>query len=104
MNRAEEDEMIHMQVKGFGVRGKVMGMMIYDGLSYMKLDHHESILPENVWINGSPLELNRRYRIGTIDMFTFGHLYPTIHQVTEKEFYLPKFLRDLLQWALTTGN
>jgi len=103
MNRAEEEDMTHMKVKGFGFRGKVMGMMIYDGLAYLKLDHHDSILPENVWINGSPLDLNRRYRIGTIDMFTFGHLYPTIHQVTEKEFYLPKFLRDLLQWALTTG-
>jgi 2',3'-cyclic-nucleotide 2'-phosphodiesterase (5'-nucleotidase family) len=104
INRADEKEMIHMQVKGFGFRGKVMGMMIYDGLSYTKPNNQSPVLQENVWINGYPLELDRRYRIGTIDMFTFGHLYPTIHQVKEKEFYLPKFLRDLLQWALSTGK
>lgn len=52
--------------------------MIYDGLEV--IPHTipgNKILLEDVLINGESLELDRIYTVGTIDMFTFGYLYPS---------------------------
>ncbi|HHU18716.1 MAG TPA: bifunctional metallophosphatase/5'-nucleotidase [Bacilli bacterium] len=87
-----------IQVKGYGFRGKVMGVLVYAGLG--KEDHENKQFIDQLIINGQPLDLNQSYRLATADMFTFEHLSPQISRAQVKEFYLPEFMRDLLRRTL----
>ncbi|HBI04179.1 MAG TPA: metallophosphoesterase, partial [Paenibacillaceae bacterium] len=55
-----------------------------------------------IWVGDERLQENRNYTIGTIDMFTFGVVFPTFKQGKDIRFYFPEFLRDVLQKEL--GN
>ncbi|WP_306474131.1 bifunctional metallophosphatase/5'-nucleotidase [Bacillus pseudomycoides] len=101
--KARRSNMEQLEVKGLGFRGKVMGKMIYDGLE-VTLDTipGNKILLEDVLINGESLELERIYTVGTIDMFTFGYLYPELSTLSEKQYYMPELLRDVLTEMLIT--
>ncbi|MCZ8513457.1 bifunctional UDP-sugar hydrolase/5'-nucleotidase [Paenibacillus filicis] len=84
-------------IYGFGFRGKVLGTLCVDGLTV----EYDPAGPElgkirSVLVGDRPLELEASYKIGTIDMFTFGIGYMSISQGTEVEYYLPEFLRDVL--------
>lgn len=92
VKKASLPEVIHQEVKGFGFRGTYMGRMVYDGLT---------IVGDSIFINGEPLQLDRTYIVGTIDMFTFGKFYPEIRDAEDKEFYMSKFIRDILAWRLS---
>lgn len=99
--QANTEELKHLQIKGLGFRGKLMGQMVYDGLELETetladgLEHIHSII-----INGEELDTNRVYAVATIDMFTFGNLYPEIRRAENKQYYLPEFLRNVLEWKL----
>ncbi|MBO9130712.1 bifunctional metallophosphatase/5'-nucleotidase [Bacillus sp. 165] len=99
--KARKREMEHMELKGFGFRGKVVGKMVFDGVEVIPdtIQGNKKLL-EEVYINGEPLELERQYVLGTIDMFTFGYLYPELAVIKEKEYYLPELLRDILKGKL----
>nr|WP_255259955.1 MULTISPECIES: bifunctional UDP-sugar hydrolase/5'-nucleotidase [unclassified Bacillus (in: firmicutes)] len=103
--KARRPNMEQLEVKGLGFRGKVMGKMIYDGLEVIpdKIPGNK-ILLEDVLINGESLELERIYTVGTIDMFTFGYLYPELSTLSEKQYYMPELLRDVLMEMLITHN
>ncbi|PEB51215.1 bifunctional metallophosphatase/5'-nucleotidase [Bacillus pseudomycoides] len=101
--KASRPHMEQLEVKGFGFRGKVMGKMIYDGVEVIPdTIPGNKMLLEEVIINGEPLELNRIYTVGTIDMFTFGYLYPELSTISEKQYYMPELLRDVLTEMLIT--
>lgn len=87
-----------LEVKGLGFRGKVMGKMIYEGVEVIPdtIPGNKLLLKE-VLINGEPLEPERLYSVGTIDMFTFGYIYPELTTVQEKHYFMPELLRDVLQ-------
>ncbi|WP_246945668.1 bifunctional metallophosphatase/5'-nucleotidase [Bacillus pinisoli] len=99
--QAATPRMEHLKMKGFGFRGKVLGRMVYSGVIVEttilddQLPHVHSIL-----INNQPIDPDRNYIVATLDMFTFGNLYPEISHAKEKEYYLPEMLRDILQWKL----
>ncbi|WP_341413862.1 bifunctional UDP-sugar hydrolase/5'-nucleotidase [Paenibacillus filicis] len=84
-------------IYGFGFRGKVLGSLAVDG---MRVEYDPEAPPyakvASVQIGGHPLETDRRYLVGTLDMFTFGTGYLSIGQGTGAEFYLPEFIRDVL--------
>ncbi|MBM6618866.1 bifunctional metallophosphatase/5'-nucleotidase [Bacillus suaedaesalsae] len=98
---AATPEMEQLQMKGFGFRGKVIGKMIYDGVDIETetledgKQHVTTIL-----INGEPINPKQEYRVATLDMFTFGSLFPEISHAPNKSYYLPEMLRDLLKWRL----
>ncbi len=99
--QAHTEKMKHLEVRGFGFRGKVMGQMVYDGVELeMETMSDGSEHIRHILINGKELEHDRKYAVATIDMFTFGHLYPEIHRAPQKMYYMPEFLRDLLAWKL----
>lgn len=99
--QAATSRMEQLQMKGFGFRGKVLGRMIYDGVEYKTVTLEDGLIHvREIMIHGKPLHPNRDYSIGTIDMFTFGRLYPEISNSKEKHYYLPEMLRDVLQWKL----
>ncbi|MBA2871472.1 2',3'-cyclic-nucleotide 2'-phosphodiesterase (5'-nucleotidase family) [Anoxybacillus calidus] len=100
--QAATERMKTLQIKGLGFRGKIMGQMAYEGvqLETERLsDGLEHI--EHIFINGEPLDLEKTYAVATIDMFTFGNLYPEIRRAERKEYYMPEFLRDVLAWKLS---
>ncbi|THE09887.1 bifunctional metallophosphatase/5'-nucleotidase [Bacillus timonensis] len=101
--QANTKEMESLRIKGLGFRGKVMGKMVYDGveLETTKLsdgvDHITTIK-----INGEELEPDKLYSVATIDMYTFGLLFPVIRDAKDKKYYMPEFLRDLLAEKIKT--
>ncbi|MEI4801375.1 bifunctional UDP-sugar hydrolase/5'-nucleotidase [Bacillus sp. FJAT-51639] len=101
--KARRPNMEQLEVKGLGFRGKVMGKMIYAGVEVVPdtIPGNKTLL-EDVIINGESLDLERIYTVGTIDMFTFGYLYPELAVVSEKEYYMPELLRDVLTNTLLT--
>ena len=101
--KARRPNMEQLEVKGLGFRGKVMGKMVYAGVEVIPdTIPGNKILLEDVMINGESLNLERTYTVGTIDMFTFGYLYPELAVVSEKEYYMPELLRDVLTNTLMT--
>ena len=84
-----------MQIFGLGFRGKVMGKMIYSGIDIEKRTHSFQF-----YINGEPLDLNKIYTVAVPDMFTFGQFFPSIYRAKNKQYFLPEFMRHLLEWKL----
>lgn len=98
IRQSQQQEMINYALKGFGFRGEILGYMVFGGI---EITPHSRFLNEkNVFIHGKPLDRNRLYRLATLDMFTFGHLYPSISSIGDKTYYMPEFLRDVLAWKL----
>lgn len=94
-------EVINRELRGFGFRGKVIGWLNVAGAQIQ----YDPVYPEGnrireIWIGDELLNENRNYTIGTIDMFTFGVVFPTFKQGKNIRFYFPEFLRDVLQKEL----
>ncbi|TCL47352.1 2',3'-cyclic-nucleotide 2'-phosphodiesterase (5'-nucleotidase family) [Thermolongibacillus altinsuensis] len=99
--QANTEKMKRLEIKGFGFRGKVMGQMVYDRLQIeteILSDGSEHI--RRIFVDHEPLQEQKLYAVATIDMFTFGHLYPEIYRAAKKTYYMPEMLRDLLEWKL----
>ena len=85
-------------VIGFGFRGKVLGNLSSSGLRVV----YEPGGPpggkvRQVWVGDEPLNPDKWYTVGMIDMFTFGVGYPELKNGLDFTFYLPEFLRDILE-------
>ncbi|MBM7541449.1 bifunctional metallophosphatase/5'-nucleotidase [Amphibacillus cookii] len=92
------DDFINLQVKGFGFRGKIMGCLVYSNLILeTEEDEQGSSHLVSVEIDGEPIDIDKEYKLATADMFTFGHLSPQISRATQKTFFMPEFIRDLLR-------
>ncbi|KOO47760.1 bifunctional metallophosphatase/5'-nucleotidase [Viridibacillus arvi] len=75
------------EVKGLGFRGVVMGKM----LNYQfEVDDMGQLV-----IGGHIAELEKSYKLVTLDMYTFGYFFPDFKN-TPKTYLLPQFLRDIL--------
>lgn len=84
-----------LQVKGLGFRGTIMGKFIYDKILFSNDGMNHSI-----FINHKEIDLDAVYKLAIPDMFTFGRFFPAIFRAEHKKYYLPEFLRDLLEWKL----
>ncbi|MGF3105362.1 bifunctional metallophosphatase/5'-nucleotidase [Rossellomorea sp. DUT-2] len=84
------EEWPHLQVKGLGFRGKVMGRFVYTNIQFKG---HEILIDHN------PIDPQKIYRLALPDMFTFGHFFPDLQRLGKK-YFMPEFLRDILQWKL----
>lgn len=97
IERAFTEEMRMLELKGFGFRGKVLGRMIFTGI---KVELGRGKLIERITILGKKLEKDHIYSLATLDMYTFGHLFPAVSDSVEKDYFMPEFLRDVLAWKL----
>lgn len=99
--QAFTDKMQRLELKGLGFRGKVLGQMIFDGVKVQlkTLDDGLSHVAK-IEVLGEELNPNRKYSVATLDMFTFGFLYPEISHAKDKKYYLPEMLRDVFAWKL----
>ncbi|MGM0841461.1 MAG: bifunctional metallophosphatase/5'-nucleotidase [Bacillota bacterium] len=84
------EEWPHLQVKGLGFRGKVMGRFVYTNIQFKG---HEILIDHN------PIDPQKIYKLALPDMFTFGHFFPDLQRLGKK-YFMPEFLRDILQWKL----
>ncbi|CAH0117778.1 Trifunctional nucleotide phosphoesterase protein YfkN [Paenibacillus sp. CECT 9249] len=98
-------EFTQLEIRGFGFRGKTLGTLCLDGMEIM---FHPNNAPYDkivqVTVGGEPLDAERTYNVGTIDMFTFGIGYQTLKEGTDVQYYLPEFIRDLVRMELQDGD
>lgn len=94
-------DFIDKPIRGFGFRGKVLGTLCLSGIH---VEYNQSSPPYEkivqVTINNENMESDRHYKVGTIDMFTFGAGYASLGKGLERRYYLPEFIRDILKHQL----
>lgn len=90
-------EFIEKPLKGFGFRGKALGTLCLSGV---RVEYERDAEPyhkiRSILINGEALDPDRRYDVGTIDMFTFGIGYLSLSRGKTIAYFLPEFIRDVL--------
>jgi 5'-nucleotidase len=90
-----EERWPNFPVWGLGFRGKVMGTFIYSGITIGEIDQETE-----VFIGIEKIISVKKYKVAIPDMFTFGKFFPEIANAETKEYFLPEFMRDLLEWKL----
>lgn len=94
--QAQNEEWWHLQLKGLGFRGIVVGKLLMYNL---KLDQHRQL-----FLNGQRVVPSKNYILATLDLFTFGYFFPSFKHA-KKHYYLPDFLRDIfLKYLKKLGN
>lgn len=94
--RGETKEIQELKLKGFGFRGEILGKTLYSGITY----ENDSGTVRSVLIQGKPLIEQQTYLLATLDMYTFGYLFPPIAEAKEKRYFMPEVLRDVLEFAI----
>ncbi|BBI32394.1 bifunctional metallophosphatase/5'-nucleotidase [Cohnella abietis] len=94
-------EFQQLEIRGFGFRGRVLGMLCLDGLE-VTVDPSRAPLHRitAIKVNGVALDEKKMYSVGTLDMFTFGVGYIGLKEGVDTRYFLPDFIRDILSRAL----
>ncbi|MFC7687881.1 bifunctional metallophosphatase/5'-nucleotidase [Ureibacillus sp. GCM10028918] len=85
--QAQNEQWPNFELKGLGFRGSIFGKMLTYQFSMNK--------QRELLVGGEVVELDRLYKLATLDMFTFGYFFPNF-KYAKKKYYLPLFLRDIL--------
>ncbi|MGV2621637.1 bifunctional UDP-sugar hydrolase/5'-nucleotidase [Halobacillus sp. ACCC02827] len=100
---AHTKELMETKLKGLGFRGEVIGKMVFSGVDInVRKASNGELQVTDVTFDGRPLDPDKVYRFATADTFTFGRFFPEIAYASEKKYYMPELLRDLLSEALQT--
>lgn len=87
LKEGENSDWPMLELKGLGFRGTIFGKL---------LTYHFSLNKEGqLIVNGEVANLNKVYRLATLDLFTFGYFFPSL-KLAKKKYLLPQFLRDIL--------
>lgn len=86
--QAQNDEWPNIQLKGLGFRGIVVGKLL---TYYFHVDEHRDL-----FVRGELADLNKTYKLVTLDLFTFGFFFPSFKYM-KKQYFLPEFLRDIFK-------
>lgn len=81
------EEWPYLQLKGLGFRGIIFGKLL---MYNMKMNKQRELI-----IDDKIVELSKKYKLATLDLFTFGYFFPTF-KYAKKRYFLPTFLRDIL--------
>jgi 5'-nucleotidase len=89
-------------IRGFGFRGKQLGVLCLSGIDVI----YEPAAPayekiKQITIGNQPIDRARLYKVGTIDMFTFGIGYLSLSHGQDIHYYIPEFIRDILKHELS---
>lgn len=105
LKRSLEPAMQQLRIRGFGFRGERLGMMALNGLQVHYVFTREGT-PQILRVETAegPLEPDRLYPVATVDMFTFGPIFPELHGKGDTRYFLPDFIRDLLIKRLKKGD
>lgn len=95
-------EFYHKEIRGFGFRGKVLGVLALDGAEVVYDEQRpEGDRIRQVSIEGVPIRNEDDYTVGTLDMFTFKIGYTSLANGRDIVYMLPELLRDLLREELS---
>ncbi|GAA0464676.1 bifunctional UDP-sugar hydrolase/5'-nucleotidase [Alkalibacillus silvisoli] len=95
----ETERFTNFKLKGLGFRGQVIGKMIYSNIDF-EYNHYSNQI-QKVYLNGEIVDPAKKYTIATADTFSFPWLIPPISHVDEKKYFMPEFLRDVLEKCLS---
>ncbi|GAB2723207.1 bifunctional metallophosphatase/5'-nucleotidase [Paenibacillus thermoaerophilus] len=97
-------EFVKLPIRGYGFRGERLGALC---VSNMEIRYDPDAEPGSkllsVKIGGAELRPDATYEVGTIDMFTFSVGYKSLARGTNRRYYLPEFIRDVLKTELQNG-
>ncbi|WP_438447555.1 bifunctional metallophosphatase/5'-nucleotidase [Gorillibacterium sp. sgz5001074] len=101
LEQSLQDDFVKMTVYGNGFRGKYLGGLCVDGMEI----RWDPSLPAGARITsasagGVPVDPQQEYLVGTADMFTFGTGYLSLKEGRDPRYWLPEFLRDILEREL----
>lgn len=93
--------MVDRSIGGFGFTGKRIGTLCLDGAE-VEYDYDRPVNRRiiSVCIQGSPLEAERDYVVGTVDAFTCDKGYTSLGHSDDIRYPFPGFMRDVLAIAL----
>ncbi len=95
------DEFKYSNAKGYGFRGKQLGSLSISGMNvWYNMVNPSNYKIEKILINGEILKEEKEYSVGTLDMFTFGGGYYLIKEGKNIQYFLPEFIRDILEQQL----
>lgn len=76
-------------VRGLGFRGDIFGAFVTDNISYVQSERE-------YYIGDELIDDGRTYTLGTLDMYTFGRIFPQF-RYSKKEYMMPDLLRDIIK-------
>lgn len=94
INQSNQDQMVHYPLRGYGFRGKVLGICIFTAEDWQVRSR------EDIHSVGKNIVHDQLYTLALPDLYTFSHLYPQVTELPGKGYYMPEFLRDVLAWKL----
>lgn len=100
LQKAIQPSTVNKELIGFGFRGKKHGWLGVDNLQIQYRVEEERPVVTEVLVAGHPIDLDRSYKIGTVDMFMFNRLYPEFQEAPH-HFFLPEVLREIIAEMIT---
>ncbi|HIV82608.1 MAG TPA: bifunctional metallophosphatase/5'-nucleotidase [Candidatus Salinicoccus merdavium] len=88
-NQAMRHEFRDDVVRGMGFRGDIFGTFVTDNIGYIQSKRE-------YYIGEEPISEHRTYTLGTLDMYTFGRIFPQFKSA-KKIYMMPEFLRDIVK-------
>ncbi|GAA3728753.1 bifunctional UDP-sugar hydrolase/5'-nucleotidase [Salinicoccus jeotgali] len=88
-NQAAQNEFKDEIVRGLGFRGDIFGCFVMDNIGYIQSERE-------YYINGEVIQDRKTYKLGTLDMYTFGRIFPQF-RYSKKVYKMPEFLRDIVK-------
>ena len=80
------EEWPQLQIKGLGFRGIIFGKLLMYNIKMNK--------KRELMIGDKIVQSSKKYKLATLDLFTFGYFFPTF-KYAKKQYFLPAFLRDI---------
>ncbi|EZX23546.1 bifunctional metallophosphatase/5'-nucleotidase [Mammaliicoccus sciuri] len=77
---------------GFGFRGDIFGGYVFKNIGYIESTGQ-------CFVNGKEIEDHEQYKLGTIDMYTFGRYFPILKDMNIN-YIMPEFLRNIFEQKL----
>lgn len=88
-NQANRHEYKDEIVRGLGFRGDIFGCFVTDNIHYIQSERE-------YYIGDALIDEKKIYTLGTLDMYTFGRIFPQF-RYSKKQYMMPDLLRDILK-------
>lgn len=90
--KAMEQSYMNEVAIGFGFRGDIFGGYVFKNISYIESTGQ-------CFVKGKEVDDHEHYKLGTIDMYTFGRYFPILKEMDIK-YNMPEFLRNIFEQKL----
>lgn len=90
--KAMEQSYMNERAIGFGFRGDIFGGYVFKNIGFIAST-------EQCFVNGKEVIDYEYYKLGTIDMYTFGRYFPILKDLNIN-YYMPEFLRNIFEQKL----